>query len=204
MEHRQKTRFETDGGTPRSKVARVIEMYGLDGIGDKLEQRWLATDDQGMSLRKLATYFNRQVLEAALEDSEMSLLEADVPTLYDQLTGDEVSSADRTRVERRLDRKGVDVDAVTSDFVTHQSMHTYLRTYRDVSQPEVSLEERREVALERIQKLQDRSAAVTEDTVESLQRHGLVPDGEIDVLIDVQVIYTESGEQYDVFALLRE
>lgn len=204
MEHPQTTRLRADGGTPRSKVARVIETYGLDGLGDDLERRWLATGEQGMSLRELAAYFNRQVLEATIEDSGMSLLEADVPTLYDQLTGDDVSSADRTRVERRLDREGVDVDAVTSDFVTHQSMHTYLRAYRDASQPEVSDEERREAALERIQKLQDRSAAVTGDAVESLQRHGLVPDGEVDVLVDVQVLYTESGEQYDVFDLLRE
>ena len=204
MERRQTRRVRADGGTPSSKVARVIEAYGLDGIGDDLEQRWLATDEQGMSLRELADYLNRQVLEAAIRDSEMSLLDADVGTLYEQLTGDEVSSADRTRVERRLDRDGVDVAAVTGDFVTHQSMHTYLRSYRDVSQPEVSPEERRAAALERVQKLQNRSAAVTEDAVGSLQRHELVPEGEIDVLVDVQVVYTESGEQYDVFELLRE
>lgn len=204
MKYVSTTRYRADGGSPRSKVARVIELYELDGIGDELEERWLATDDQGMSLRELATYFNKQVLEAALEDSEMSLIEANVPTLYDQLAGDEVSSADQTRVERRLDREGIDVDAVTSDFVTHQSMHTYLRSYRDVSQPEASHQDRREAALKRIQKLQDRSAAVTEDAVKSLQRHGIVPDGEVDVLVDLQVIYTQSGEQHDVFDLLRE
>ena len=198
------TRFRADGGTPRSKVARVIEAYDLDDIGTELERRWLATDDRGMSLRELAAYFNRQVLEAAIDDSEMNPLDADVQTLYERLTGDGVSSADRTRVERRLDREGVDVDAVTSDFVTHQSVHTYLRTYRDVSQPEVTPGERRAAALERVQKLQDRSAAVTEDAVETLQRHGLVPEGEVDVLVDVQVVYTESGEQYDVFDLLSE
>jgi len=185
-------------------VARIIETYGLDGLGDELERRWLATDDQSMSLRELAALFNKRVLEAAIEDSEMSLLEVDVPTLYERLTSDEESSADRTRMQRRLDREGVDVDTVTGDFVTHQSMHTYLRAYRDVSQPEVSPEERREAAIERIEKLQDRSAAVTKDAVESLQRHGLAPDGEVDVLVDVQVIYTESGEQYDVFDLLSE
>lgn len=204
MEHPQTTRVRADGGTPRSKVARTIDTYGLDGLGDELERRWLATDDQSMSLRELAAYFNKQVLEAAVEDSEMSLLEVDVSRLYDQLTGDDVSSADRTRVERRLDREGVDVDAVTSDFVTHQSMHTYLRGYRDVSQPEASNEERREAALKRVQKLQDRSAAVTEDALESLQRHGIVPDGEVDVLVDVQVVYADSGEQYDVFDLIEE
>lgn len=204
MENSHTTQVRADGGTPHSKVARVIETYDLDGLGYELEQRWLATDNRSMSLRELAAYFNEQVLEAAIEDSDMNLLEADVPTLYDKLNGDNVSSADQTRVERRLDREGVDVGAVTNDFVTHQSMHTYLRGYRNVSQPEISNKERREAVLERVQKLQDRSATVTEDAIESLQRHGVVPDGEVDVLVDVQVIYTESGEQYDVFDLIND
>lgn len=194
----------TDGGRPRSKVARVIESYGLDGIGEELERRWLADDERGMSLRELADYFNRQVLEAAIEDSDMSLLDADVGTIYEQLTGDDVSGGVRTRIERRLDRNGLDVERVTSDFVTHQSMHTYLREYRDVQQPEVTPEERREAAVERIQKLQDRSAAVTEDALQSLQREGIIPEGDIDVLVNVQVVYTESGEQHNVFDLLQE
>lgn len=204
MEHGSEPRCHTDGGQPRSKVAHVIETYGLDGLDAELERRWLATGDQGMSLRELAEYFNRQVLEAAIEDSEASLLDTDVETLYEQLTGDGVSSAVRTRVERRLDRDGVDVDTVTNDFVTHQSIHTYLRKYRDVNRPEASPDERRDAAIDRIQKLQDRSAAVTEDAVKSLQRHGIVPEGEIDVLVDVQVVYPDSREQYDVFELLRE
>jgi hypothetical protein len=80
-------------------------------------------------------------------------------------------------------------------------MHTYLREIRGAQQPEKTPTERRDAARERVQKLQDRTAAVTEDTVESLQRQGLVDDGDISVLVDIQVVYTESGEQYDVFDL---
>lgn len=194
----------TDGGRPRSKVARVIEKYDLEGIGDELEARWLATDERGMSLRELADYFNEAVLRAAIEDSDLRLMDADVGTIYEQLTSEEVSGGVQTGVERRLDRGGVDIEAMTSDFVTHQSMHTYLREYREVEQPEATPEERRDAAVERIQKLQDRSAAVTADALQSLQREGIVPEGEIDVLVDVQVVYTESGEQYNVFDLLSE
>jgi len=140
-----------DGGRPRSKVARVIDEYDLEGVGDEIEQRWIDTDDSGMSLRELADYFNRAVLESAIESNELSALDADVDQLYVQLTDDGVSSGVRTRVERRLDRNGIDVDAVTSDFVTHQSVHTYLRKYRQVEQPERTAEERRAAALERIQ-----------------------------------------------------
>lgn len=192
----------TDGGKPRSKVARVIEMYGLDEIGDELERRWLATDDNGMSLRELADYFNQAVLETAIERSELSVLDVDVDRLYAQLTDDDVSGGVRTRVERRLERNGIDVESMTDDFVTHQTIHTYLREYRDVEQPDPTPEQRRESATERIQKLQDRSAAVTKDAIEALQRAELVPEGDVDVVVDVQVIYTDSGEQFDVFELI--
>lgn len=192
----------TDGGKPRSKVARVIELYGLDEIGDELERRWLATDDNGMSLRELADYFNQAVLETAIERSELSVLDVDVDRLYAQLTDDDVSGGVRTRVERRLERNGIDVESMTDDFVTHQTIHTYLREYRDVEQPDPTPEQRRESATERIQKLQDRSAAVTKDAIEALQRAELVPEGDVDVVVDVQVIYTDSGEQFDVFELI--
>ena len=196
------TELRGDGGKPRSKVARVIDAYDLDDLGSELEDRWLASDDSGMSLRELAEHFNRAVLEAAIERSELSVLDVDNAQIYDQLTDDDVSSGVRTRVERRLERNGIDVDSVTGDFVTHQSIHSYLRGYRGVQQPEPSPEERREAALERIQKLQDRSAAVTQDAIEGLQRADLVPDGNIDTVVDIQVIYTDSGEQYSVFDLI--
>jgi hypothetical protein len=194
----------TDGGRPRSKVARVIDAYDLNGFGDELEQRWLATDDSGMSLRELADLFNRSVLEAAIERSDLSVLDADVDRLYERLTDDEVSSGVRTRVEHRLERNGIGVEEVTRDFVTHQSMHTYLREYRGVEQPEPTPAEKREAAIERIQKLQDRSAAVTADAIEGLQRADLVPEGDVDVVVDVQVIYADSGQQYDVFDLIED
>jgi len=194
----------SDGGRPRSKVARVIDAYDLTDVGEELEARWLATDEDGMSLRELAEYFNRRVLAAAIDRSDMRLLDADVDVLYDQLTGDAVSGGVGTRAERRLEREGIDVDRLRDDFVTHQSIHTYLREYRGVSQPETTPEDRRESALERIQKLQDRSAAVTEDAVASLQRADLIPEGEVDVVVDIQAIFTDTGEQYDVFDLIEE
>lgn len=201
MTERESDDQEAIGERQRSKVARVIDSYDLD-IGEELERRWLATDETGMSLRSLAAYFNQAVLRTAIERSEMSAIDIDVEQLYEQLTDDDVSSGVQTRAHRRLERNGVDVESVTSDFVTHQSIHTYLREYRDVQQPDPTAEQRRESAIERIQKLQDRSAAVTRDAIKGLQRAELVPEGEIDVVVDIQVIYTDSGEQFNVFDLV--
>ncbi|ERJ05592.1 hypothetical protein HLRTI_002402 [Halorhabdus tiamatea SARL4B] len=190
-----------DEREPRSKVARVIDTYDLD-IGGELQRRWLATDETGMSLRELAAYFNQTVLEAAIEQSDLSALNVDIERLYEQLTNDNVSAGARTRAQRRLERNGVDVESLRSNFVTHQAIHTYLREYRDVQQPDPTPEQRRESTVERIQKLQDRTAAVTQDAVEGLQRADLVPDGDVEVMVDIQVIFADSGEQFDVFDLI--
>lgn len=193
---------DSGSGQPPNKVVRVIDAYGLTGLGEELETRWLDTGETGLSTRQLADYFNKRVLERAVETSDLSLLDTDVDRIYERLTGDDVSGGLRTRTERRLAHDGVDVEQVTDDFVSHQSIHTYLRGHREVEQPTKTPEERRENALERIQKLQDRSVAVTGDAIESLQREGVVPDGEIDVIVDIQVLYQDSGDQYDVYDLL--
>lgn len=191
-----------NGGT-RSKIIRVIEKYGIEGFEQELETRWLAEDEQGMSLRELAEFFNKRVLEAALERSELSLLDTDLEAIYRQLTDESVSAGERTRLERRLDRNGVDADTITSNFVTHQTVYTYLRNHRNVSQPEESPEEKRAKAIERVQKLQNRTGAVTESTIESLQRDELVPNGEYDVLVNVQIV-AEDGKQYTISELVDE
>jgi S-adenosylmethionine:diacylglycerol 3-amino-3-carboxypropyl transferase len=191
-----------DGGT-QSKISRSIEKYGLEGLGEEIETRWLATDERAMSTRELAEYFNKQVLESALERSELSLLDVDIDAVYSRLTDDDVSAGERTRMERRLDRSGIDLDAVTGDFVTHQTVYTYLTKHREVSQPEEGPDEKRAKAVERIQKLQNRTAAVTADTIETLQREDLVPGGEFDVLVDVQIVF-EDGKQLSISDLVEE
>lgn len=188
----------------RLKIVRLIKEYSLEEMGEELERRWLATDESGMSLRELADFFNKSVLESAIARSQLSTLDIDTTRIYTQLTDEDVSSGVRTRTERRLERNGVDVSAVKRDFVTHQSVHTYLREYRDAEKPEVTPEQRRESAIERIQKLQSRTAAVTQNTVEGLQRSGVVPEGDIEVVVDIQVLYPESGNQFEVYELLEE
>ena len=185
----------------RYKVARVLDTYDLE-LGEELQRRWLATDETGMSLRELATYVNTEILRVVIEQSEMNVLDIDVDGLYEQLVGDDVSSGIRTRTERRLERNGIDVDALGRAFVSHQAIHTYLRECRNVEQSDPSGEQRRESAIERLQKLRDRVTAVTRDTVGSLQRAGLLPEGDVDIVVDVQVVYVDSGEQFDVFDLI--
>ncbi|WP_460562594.1 rod-determining factor RdfA [Halorubrum pallidum] len=187
---------------PNSKVARVIEAYDLAGLGAQLERQWTGADGDRTSLRDLADVFNRRVLEAAMRDAGSSAVESDVASAYAALTDEETGSADRMRKRRDLEQAGIDVDAVLDDFVTHQAVHTYLTSYREAELPDRS-EGRVDRKLETLERLQGRTAAVTESTVESLVEAGELTDHDYELLIDVRAICPDCGSDYAVSDLLR-
>ena len=123
-----------DDGTPRTKVARVIREYGLEGLGARLEEAWTGVSGERRSLRDLAEEFNEAVLEAALRDAGGSPLDFEVSGTYESLQSD--SNPEVTRARRRLEREGVAPESLERDFVTHQAIHTYLRNERDATLPE--------------------------------------------------------------------
>lgn len=187
------------------KVGRLIETYELAGLGDELVEQWTAPADDRSSLRELADYFNRRLLAAALDDAAVDTLEGDVGNMYRLLT-DDVSSGVRAEVRNRLDRQGVDVEAVESAFVSHQAIHTYLRKYQNVAfEPaESSPTERRETERERIRRLQSRTEAVTEDSIERLSDGEALSIARPSVLVDVRVLCDDCGGDYTVDELLSQ
>ncbi|GAB3686594.1 hypothetical protein GCM10028857_18870 [Salinarchaeum chitinilyticum] len=191
-----------DESRPDNKVARVIEEYELEGWGQRLEDRWTGVDGERESLRDLATALNRTVFKAAVERSEISMTDLDIESTYDALTDDAVSRADRLRKERELERAGMDVDAVRSDFVTHQTVHTYLTSYRDASLPDEP--PRLDRAAESIQRLMGRSTAVVESTLERLIDRNAVTDHEYTVFADIQIVCEDCGSSYDADRFLSD
>lgn len=186
-----------------SKVSRVIDTYGLNGLGDELVERWI---DEGESLRSLADEFNRRVLVGAMRDAGLNPIEGEVENTYRLLTGDDISSGVRTEARRSLERDGIDVESVKRDFVSHQAVHTYLTKHRGVSkdtEPEDSAE-----TLEKnqrtIQQLKGRTRAVTTNIIENLRDTGRLDIDEFDVIVDVRVIETDTGETHDVADLFEE
>lgn len=188
----------------RSKVARVIQEYGLDGLGEELERRWLGEAGDRFSLRELAAYYNRRVLEAAIENADGRTIEGEVENLYRLLTDDEVTTSAMTQAETKLERMGVDVDSLRQDFVTHQAVHTYLTKFRGVSapsrygSPEEAIESRRET----IQRLRNRLSAVTDRTLDGLRDAGHVSVGAPDVMVSVTVHCHECDTTYDIADVL--
>jgi len=195
---------ESDGGSTsgrgrRSKVVRLIEEYDLEGIGAELERRWTASEDRA-SLRELATAFNQRLLERALESADERPLDGEVENIYRLLT-DEEGGADRTRIRRRLERDGVDVEALESDFVTYQAIRTYLKKHRGAEYtPDETDPIEREIT--NVERLRGRVDSVTAGKIEQLERAGHLDVGEFRTLVEVQVICEECNSQFDAVELL--
>jgi hypothetical protein len=186
-----------------SKVSRVIDTYSLDGLGDELVDRWV---NEGESLRSLADEFNRRVLASAMEDAGMNPIDGEVGNTYRLLTGDDVSSGVRTEARRSLERDDVDVDTVLRDFVSHQAVHTYLTKHRGVSKQTEPQNDREKLEKNQrtIQQLKGRTRAVATNIIENLRDTGRLDIDDFDVMVDVRVIETATGETYDVSELFEE
>ncbi|AKU09308.1 rod-determining factor RdfA [Haloferax gibbonsii] len=193
----------TDQSTNRrlSKVERVIETYDLDGFGEQLADRWTAPEDSD-SLRDLADLMNEKVLDAALREAGEDVLEGEVENLYTLLTGDETTEGMRVQAKNTLQSRGVDVDQLLSDFVSHQAVYTYLTEIRGVSK-ETSSGNRIDNVVESIQRLRGRLVAVIEQSLSSLRNTSKLRLGDFDVLVDTQVYCRDCGTQYEVIELLR-
>lgn len=184
----------------RSKVARLLEEYDLGGLDEELERLWTAEEDR-RSLRDLADYFNQRLLERKLAEANVQLLDGEIENIYRLLTEDEVSRAERTRARRRLEREGIDVEALDADFVTYQAIRTYLKTHRGAEYTPTQTD-----PLERersnIQQLRGRTAAVTEGKLEQLRDNGDLDLADFRTLVSIQVVCEGCNTQFDAVELL--
>lgn len=194
---------DTDYVTPRrtGKVARVLGEYDLAELGDELVAKWTAAENR-MSLRELADYFNKRLLEARLDEQRVDTLAGEVDNLYELLTGDDVTSGTRIEAEHRLREYGVDVDDLTADFVTRQAIHTYLTKHREATYDDPDTADVLDRRLAELQRLKSRQQAVTEQTLSSLESTDRLDLGEHRVHVSVQVQCGDCGRQFEVGELL--
>ena len=187
---------------PTNKVDRVLREYDLTDLGDELERAWLGKGEEQASTRELADLFNRRVLRAAIEENESFEVIDDTEYLYRTLIGD--SQGDSTLLRSRLKQRGVEVEAVMNDFISHQTVYRYLRNHRNVERKTPSPDQRVEDAIETVQRLQGRTTAVTKQTVESFRDSGSISLGQFSVFTEVQILCEDCGQSYDAAELLEE
>jgi len=181
-------------GGRQTKVARLIEEFDLEPIGDEMEQRWTSDGDDRMSLRKLADYFNVCLLKRALARSTRNPFPSEPETIYRLLTDESQSTGDRLGCQRRLERAGVDVDALLDNFVSYQAIRSYLQKEREV-QHQPNQRDRIQVESENIQRLRGRVVSVTGDKLDSLSEAGHIVLGDFRVIADIQIFCEECGTQ---------
>jgi hypothetical protein len=188
----------------RSKVERLLEKYELEGLGDELERYWTANaPDERKSLRDLAALFNQRLLEVALVETDTEVLEGEVENTYRLLVDDDVGASDRTRIRRRLERDGIDVDELESDFVSYQAIRTYLKEHRDAEHSN-STESNHEKAIDTLQRLRSRLVNIAEQRLESLRSAGELTLGEFRLIASFRVICEDCGTQQEVMTLIEE
>lgn len=186
-------------GPPCCKVGRTAARYGLEGLDEELSARWGGTEDSA-GVRELASTVNRRVLAAAMREAGLSPLDGEPGNLLRLLTDDDVPGSRRLDTRRRLERQGVDVEAVLSDTVSHQTVYNHLRDCLGVSKgrPGDRLERRGSTLFA----LRNRTETVTRETLASLRDGGEIDIGEFDVLVDVRVVCDACGRSHELGTLL--
>jgi hypothetical protein len=182
---------------PRCKVDRVAEQRGLSGVDERLRRRRA----DGESLRELAAFYNRTVLEAAMRGAGMDPLDGEVANLYRLLTDDAVSPGERIDAESRLRRNGVDPSGVTDDFVSHATVRTHLNDCLGVTtarEATPGVDDARTTLL----KLVSRTESVARRTVERLAARDALVLPDPSVSVSLRVACGECGDEYTISRLL--
>lgn len=186
--------------TRRTKVARLIDEYDLEGLGDELERLWTATGNERRSLRELADVVNKEIIRSEVERADVGTFNNSVEEIYRRLTGETGTTADQTRTRRQLEREGVDVEAVESDFVSYQAVRSFLKKNRgaEYSTDENPIERDRES----IQQLRNRTAVVTKTKLQGLEKADEIELGSHEVTVTIDVFCEDCGRQFDVTEVL--
>lgn len=181
------------------KIGRVTAKYGRGDVDEWLIEEW----QDEMSIRSLTAEFNKEIIEEELTAVGASRLEWSKTPVYEALHTEELSEPETIEIRRELERAGVDVEQLSSDLVSHQTVYRHLRNCLATSGPdEKSAEERREQARNRIYALQQRASLVTESTVESMQTAGVTNVGDPEVLVDVRIVCRDCGRSMDLDEVL--
>lgn len=188
---------------PEPKVIRVLREYKLEGFDDRLVEGWLGEDGDRRSLRELAAELNRAILGAGMRRVGLQPLDGEAENLYRLLTSDEVTAAQQTEAETRLERAGLDPDTLRRDFVSHQAVHTHLREQRGIQLPGADGPDRKTRTAENIQRTAGRLRTITERALEEVPNKEL-DVGDPEVFVSVQVYCDDCGRQFDLDELFSQ
>ena len=180
------------------KIDRTAAAYDLTREAERLAEYWMRDTDR-KSLRELAIYFNQQLLRAAMERAGLNPLDGEVENTYRLLTDDDVSQGMHTQAHNRLQKHDVDVNQLQSDFVSYGTVRRHLKDCLRVERESTDTDDDpAETGAQRIAALQNRTVAVTENTLSQLASANELAAGDIDVFVDITVSCSACGRHASV------
>lgn len=210
-ERRETAMNETDEHEQRCscKIGRNIDRYDLVGLNEDLHHR---RDGRDESLRDLADYINKRILEAALSETGIDLTnvaygavssDGALAAVYETLTSDMAPADRKARVQKRFEQNGIDVEEIESHWVTHPTVRSHLNECLDIDTT------RRtritpETARNTIEWARTRCGRVVEQTVSRLVSADIVAICDIEVSVLIQIMCSECDTTYRFGELLEE
>lgn len=183
---------------PCCKIARVANDYNISDIDAKLTER----REQGDSLRDLATYLNKQILSESLNTGTREVV-GDADSIYEVLNGNDVNRSRQVELRSKLDRNGIDIEAVERDFVSHQTVRNHLHDCKAIDTGRKTTVDI-DGAQKTIEWAQARSEGVIEQTLERLRNAGNVADTPTEVTLSVRVGCSACGQTHRIEDFLEQ
>lgn len=183
---------ETDQG-PSCKIDRTAAAYGLSEEAEEMAEYW-TRDNERYSLRDLAIHFNHHLLRRAMGQAGLNPLDGEVENIYRLLTDEDISQGVRTQARNRLEKHDIDIKQLHADFVSYGTVRRHLKHCLGAEREATNTNSNpAKNGTQRIAALQNRTVAVTENTLSQLQSSGEFSTGDIDVFVDITVTCNECG-----------
>lgn len=183
------------------KVGHVATEYDLPYEDARFAEKWRS----GTSVRRLTEELNKDIIKVELSVANMGQVEWSQSPVYEALHTTELSAAEEIEIRRELDRAGIDVEQLSSDLVSHQTVYRHLTQCLDASKgDDQTPDERRETARDTVYALQQRTKLVTESTIETLQSAGITKVGDVEVLVDLRIVCENCGRSMDFESAISE
>jgi len=138
-----------------------------------------------------------------MDDAGMSVIDGERENLYRLLSDEDVAPDARIDARRRLERNGIDVDRLQTDFVTYQAIRSYLKEYRGVEYRKPDDTARVERTTESLERLQSRLQTVSENNLAQLRDSDRITLGEFRIFVTADVYCEDCDAQYSVIELLQ-
>lgn len=182
------------------KVGRVLDKYSIEHLDQELVDLWTADPDERQSLRELAAYLNRAILREAAHEAGLNPVEEMVDTWYRILTDEDQSSGSETQVRLQLERDGVDVDEVTGDFVSYQTINRHLKQCRGAERAarDETDEENIRRRVQSIYALENKIIAVANDILEQLHNTGRISLSNFEIFVSITIRCSECGTHHNI------